>query len=341
MIQTILLLTKSKKKNGLCVAGINTQNGEWIRLNIKKEESVPIPSFKYADGEVPEILDTIQIDVVGICPTDVHPEDVFYDPKSLSKVHICNQKLLKKRICKDSSLHKYVYYDDSHRLIDDDFPDIGEEGAYSLMAVVPEKLTLAKVEEKKILADFDYNNVHYSGLRVTDLELIKNYSQYDVGTIIEADEKVCLIISLGEKFHNNVKDRDEYYKLVASIIDISDLSEEPIHRSGDSKPDNMTASDFLEIIVSGKDPFTGEQLDDNSLLRNNIVIKALLDELQFNNWKEQKEKPPAAGTSWTEEEDARLDEEYKSGMTIGQIAEKHGRTYGAIRSRLMKHGLVE
>lgn len=39
---------------------------------------------------------------------------------------------------------------------------------------------------------------------------------------------------------------------------------------------------------------------------------------------------------WTEEEDIQLEKEYRSNMTIKQISEIHGRTVGAIRSRL-KH----
>ena len=55
----------------------------------------------------------------------------------------------------------------------------------------------------------------------------------------------------------------------------------------------------------------------------------------------RKKKPAGAGTSWSVEEDRRLDEEYASGMKISEIAKAHDRTNGAIRSRLKKHGLIE
>ena len=57
------------------------------------------------------------------------------------------------------------------------------------------------------------------------------------------------------------------------------------------------------------------------------------------NWKEG--RPEGAGAAWTEEEDARLEEEYRSGMKISAIAKLHARTSGAIRSRLKKQGLSE
>lgn len=49
-------------------------------------------------------------------------------------------------------------------------------------------------------------------------------------------------------------------------------------------------------------------------------------------------RPECAGASWSEEEDARLEEEFKSDISISEIARLHGRTTGGIRSRLKKHG---
>lgn len=48
-----------------------------------------------------------------------------------------------------------------------------------------------------------------------------------------------------------------------------------------------------------------------------------------------------AGASWTDEEDDSLVNEFQSGMKISEIAKEHGRTNGAIRARLKKHGLLE
>jgi ATP-dependent DNA helicase RecQ len=44
---------------------------------------------------------------------------------------------------------------------------------------------------------------------------------------------------------------------------------------------------------------------------------------------------------WTDEEISRLNDEYKSGMTVSQMSEIHERTKGAIQSRLKKEGLTE
>ena len=48
-----------------------------------------------------------------------------------------------------------------------------------------------------------------------------------------------------------------------------------------------------------------------------------------------------AGSLWSVEEDERLTSAFKSGMAISEIAKNHGRTNGAIRSRLKKLNLIE
>ena len=55
----------------------------------------------------------------------------------------------------------------------------------------------------------------------------------------------------------------------------------------------------------------------------------------------EKEVPANVGAPWNEKEDGRLAEEYRSGMKIAEIAREHGRTSGAIRSRLKKQGLIQ
>lgn len=69
-----------------------------------------------------------------------------------------------------------------------------------------------------------------------------------------------------------------------------------------------------------------------------VNVKDSFDRVEYNR---KKNRPDGAGTSWTDEEDKRLDEEYNSGMKISEIADIHDRTNGAIRARLKKHGLIE
>jgi len=50
---------------------------------------------------------------------------------------------------------------------------------------------------------------------------------------------------------------------------------------------------------------------------------------------------PRAYERWTSDEDARLQDEYNKGLSVGQLSETFRRQPGAIRSRLQKFGLME
>ena len=52
-------------------------------------------------------------------------------------------------------------------------------------------------------------------------------------------------------------------------------------------------------------------------------------------------KQTKAGEAWTDAEETKLIEEFRSGMNVGEIAEAHGRSRGAIHARLARKGLVD
>ena len=69
-----------------------------------------------------------------------------------------------------------------------------------------------------------------------------------------------------------------------------------------------------------------------------VAENASFDRAAYNR---KMNRPDGAGASWSEEEDKQLDEEFKGGMKISEIAKIHDRTNGAIRARLRKHGLMD
>lgn len=52
-------------------------------------------------------------------------------------------------------------------------------------------------------------------------------------------------------------------------------------------------------------------------------------------------RPASAGRKWTDEEDALLCREFDEGIAIRDLARQHGRTSGAITSRLVKLGRID
>jgi hypothetical protein len=79
---------------------------------------------------------------------------------------------------------------------------------------------------------------------------------------------------------------------------------------------------ILEALAEGQPPFVTEALT--------IATAAM-----------RKARPASAGARWTEEEDVRLCTEFDGGMAVREIARKHGRTPGAITSRLVRLGRLE
>ena len=100
---------------------------------------------------------------------------------------------------------------------------------------------------------------------------------------------------------------------------------------------------ILERLADGVDPLTGEVLPKEHLLQHPEVVRALFHAIramdrQGERATSQKSSAPNAGTSWTKQEDAQLIERFENEITIREIARIHGRTEGAINSRLVQLG---
>lgn len=99
----------------------------------------------------------------------------------------------------------------------------------------------------------------------------------------------------------------------------------------------------LSSLMNGTDPATGTPLLADALHRpeTRTVLSAATALLKDGARATRAGKFAAAGTAWSEEEDARLYREHESGMTIAQIALAHGRSSAAINLRLVKLGRID
>ena len=105
--------------------------------------------------------------------------------------------------------------------------------------------------------------------------------------------------------------------------------------------DIIRAREIIRSLAEGVDPSTGEVLSGEGVYNNPEVIRALYTILEVTAPKPiQPENPYRnAGKPWTELEDDKLREEFVGKVKISDIAKEHGRTYGAIESRLDHLGL--
>ena len=66
--------------------------------------------------------------------------------------------------------------------------------------------------------------------------------------------------------------------------------------------------------------------------------KGTFDRTEYNR---AHNRPEGASRTWDAAEDEELKREFGFGMKIAEIARQHDRTYGAIRARLKKQGMIE
>jgi hypothetical protein len=118
--------------------------------------------------------------------------------------------------------------------------------------------------------------------------------------------------------------------------------------AGDQPMLNKASTDdiaLLKMLAEGIDPFTGEVLPSEHLLQHPQIVRALFHTqhaiaCQGNKSQRSPSLPANAGTAWSKAEDKDLTQEFDAKTPIPEIAQKHGRTEGAITSRLLRLGKI-
>lgn len=107
------------------------------------------------------------------------------------------------------------------------------------------------------------------------------------------------------------------------------------------------AKQIIEALAGGVDPATGEVLPEDSPLSSPHVIRALFIAAKALEMTATKPARPAAaapgnaGKGWTADEDRRLLAAFDGGAPVAELARMHGRTTGAIDSRLIRLGRMQ
>lgn len=82
MTKDIVILTKSTKRHGWCVAGIDAHSGEWVRLTSSDRWSHGALSNAHMtceDGSACGILDCVRVEILRENPVPHQPENVLID----------------------------------------------------------------------------------------------------------------------------------------------------------------------------------------------------------------------------------------------------------------------
>jgi hypothetical protein len=109
--------------------------------------------------------------------------------------------------------------------------------------------------------------------------------------------------------------------------------------------DISKATEIIKLLADGKHPLTKARLDENHVINEPDVIRALNKIIEALSSKEKKSKkqrdlPERVGKPWSENEDKALIKAIENGISINDLVIKHQRTRGAIRSRLVRLGKI-
>ncbi len=106
------------------------------------------------------------------------------------------------------------------------------------------------------------------------------------------------------------------------------------------------AIEIVKALSDGHDPYSGEVFGDNHVFQKADAVRALYLALEALNLRKrnnekQRRLPENAGKPWSEEESKRLSIGFDQGKNILFLAQEHGRTQWAIRSKLIQLGKIQ
>jgi hypothetical protein len=108
----------------------------------------------------------------------------------------------------------------------------------------------------------------------------------------------------------------------------------------------IEAQTIIDALANGADPQTGEALPSEGPLARAQVVRALFVASQALTDSSRRalleaNRPGKAGKSWSPQEDAQLLQAFDGGEEVRELANRHERSAGGIRSRLVHLGRLQ
>lgn len=213
MYKEIVVLARSTKRGGYCIAGVDTITGEWIRPisnDVLNEGAVPLSDITYRNGERIEIFDIVKIKLTSYNPTKSQPENYIYD--SSEKWEKIGKSSLKEII-------NFRGYDTTNKIFYNTDKSVKESeinGSPSLLLVnVKNPCIFIKTfpEKRKIQLNFEYNNEKYKFIKISD-ERINNIYKDVTDGCYNIQNNLSVVFSLTDKYIYT----NEYYKMAAQMF---------------------------------------------------------------------------------------------------------------------------
>ena len=217
----LLVLTKSRKYDNYCVAGLNLENGHWVRLTSYDKRifhAIDKRRFCYSNGIPVDVLDIVNVKTTDIFPGEdgiVQVENVRIDAYDFTKVGVAELANLKK-LCEH---YEYIFFNTDGVISVEEIENGEYENLHSLELVKVDRMRLKIRDHLKrtLSAQVTYRgNTHYWMAITDDAFSNKYFDRLAQGENIEL-ESICIVVSLGEPYRGN------YYKLISAVYE-KDLS---------------------------------------------------------------------------------------------------------------------
>lgn len=207
---TIVVLTKSSKFSGYCVAGIDCYSRKWVRLVTEDSTShgaVGAGDLIYEDGSQCQILDVIKVPIINTTNDILQPENTLINTSKY--IHFIGKAKIEDVLkIHPAEIRNYI--------LGNKYPYVTkakvERLGHSLTLVEVSNLLIKHVlnpnGNPKTKADFTYQYERYENISVTDYRF---YPAEDEISFDEAYNKAYLVVSIGTPYNN------KYYKFVSAI----------------------------------------------------------------------------------------------------------------------------
>ena len=203
----LAVLTKSSKHSKYCVAGIDYESGNWIRLMTEDSQThgaVDKKDLIFENGEECQLLDIVKVTIEKDAGDELQPENVLMNTsKFMCKV---GETTIKDILKIHPAERKDYIFGNKYSYIKKE--RVGQLG-YSLMLVKVNNLLIKQVSNPdgnpKTKADFTYQLDRYKDISVTDYRF---YSVKDKTPYSDA----YLVVSIGTPY------KDKHYKFVSAIF---------------------------------------------------------------------------------------------------------------------------
>lgn len=212
MKNEVIILTKSIKRGGYCVAGIDANTGEWIRIvsdDEYTEHAVLDSHMRYSNGNSVNIFDIVRIDFIEHVPIPVQPENwLFNDSVAWTKT---GQSSLKEVL----SIHPYenpdyIFYN-TDKAVSDDYNFPRNHSSLILVKVPYSQVFIKTFERKKFNYNFTYNGRRYQYISITD-EDIRNRMNDKIDGLYPCRPNLPVVFSLADTYEG------KYYKIAAQFL---------------------------------------------------------------------------------------------------------------------------